>query len=105
MDLRSEFQMQCLQFVCVSSLAGQLDDLLYILDEAGMPSASNKYIFNGDFVDRGSKGVEIMSILLALFMAFPGKFELDASHFFLVEQIMISFFCVRHPSTDHSVYL
>jgi len=72
-DLRSEFQMQCLQFVCVFSLAGQLDDLLYILDEAGMPSASNKYIFNGDFVDRGSKGVEIMSILLALFMAFPGK--------------------------------
>jgi hypothetical protein len=31
-----------------------------------------KYIFNGDFVDRGNYGVEVMCILLALHIALPG---------------------------------
>jgi serine/threonine-protein phosphatase with EF-hand domain len=53
----------------VGDLHGQLSDLLYILDESGMPSATNKFIFNGDFVDRGEKGLEIMVILFALFVA------------------------------------
>ena len=51
---------------------GQLEDLLHILDEAGLPSPTNKYIFNGDFVDRGPMGVEVMCILLALYSAMPG---------------------------------
>ncbi|CAK9252506.1 unnamed protein product [Sphagnum jensenii] len=31
-----------------------------------------KYIFNGDFVDRGPEGVEVTAVLLALFCAYPG---------------------------------
>jgi hypothetical protein len=31
-----------------------------------------KYIFNGDFVDRGNYGVEVMCVLLALHIALPG---------------------------------
>jgi hypothetical protein len=47
---------------------------MHIIDESGLPSEKNKYIFNGDFVDRGTQSVEVMCILLALYNAFPGKF-------------------------------
>ena len=57
----------------VGDIHGQLPDLLHILDEAGLPSAKNKYIFNGDFVDRGPKGLEVMCILLALFVSSPDQ--------------------------------
>jgi hypothetical protein len=52
---------------------GQLQDLLHIIDEAGFPGPKHKYVFNGDFVDRGPQSVEVMCVLLALFNAFPGK--------------------------------
>ena len=55
----------------VGDIHGQLPDLLHILDESGMPSATNKYVFNGDFVDRGPHGVEVICILLALNAAMP----------------------------------
>jgi len=55
----------------VGDIHGQLPDLIHILEDSGFPSVTNKYIFNGDFVDRGPKGVEVMCLLLALFSAFP----------------------------------
>lgn len=55
----------------VGDIHGQLEDLLHILDEAGLPSTNNRYIFNGDFVDRGDQGVEVMILLLTLFVALP----------------------------------
>ena len=55
----------------VGDIHGQLQDLLHIIDEAGLPSEQNRYIFNGDFVDRGSNSVEVMCILLVLFLAHP----------------------------------
>ncbi len=71
----------------VGDLHGQLPDLLHILEEAGPPSETNKYdnmytrvlmfvryIFNGDFVDRGPMGVEVCIILLAFFAAHPSTF-------------------------------
>eukprot|EP01041_Mallomonas_annulata_P006008 gene6008-12113_t len=61
----------------VGDLHGQLEDLLHILDESGLPSAHNKYIFNGDFVDRGTHSVEVMLILLALYAAMPDHVVLN----------------------------
>jgi serine/threonine-protein phosphatase with EF-hand domain len=56
----------------VGDIHGQIDDLLHILDNSGWPSPTNKYIFNGDFVDRGKKGVEVVTLLFALYLAYPG---------------------------------
>lgn len=55
----------------VGDIHGQIADLLHILDEAGEPGPKNKYIFNGDFVDRGTSGIEVICLLLALHAAHP----------------------------------
>uniref|UniRef100_H3G7L8 Serine/threonine specific protein phosphatases domain-containing protein n=3 Tax=Phytophthora ramorum TaxID=164328 RepID=H3G7L8_PHYRM len=52
-------------------LHGQLEDLLTILDKCGVPSSKTWYLFNGDFVDRGSHGVEVMLLLLAFKLLHP----------------------------------
>ncbi|SYZ63758.1 protein_phosphatase_with_EF-Hand_domains_(PPEF) (plasmid) [Leishmania braziliensis MHOM/BR/75/M2904] len=59
------------KIVVVGDLHGQVADLLHILKESGMPSESNHYIFNGDYVDRGACGVEILLILFSLMLACP----------------------------------
>ena len=57
--------------VVVGDLHGQLEDLLRILREFDMPSPSRHYVFNGDFVDRGPKGCEVVLLLLVLHLAYP----------------------------------
>ncbi len=57
----------------VGDIHGQLTDLLYILDHSGLPSKHNKYIFNGDFVDRGPMGVEVMCVMMSLYLGNPGQ--------------------------------
>jgi serine/threonine-protein phosphatase 5 len=53
----------------VGDTHGQFQDLLYIFDTFGLPSDDNPYLFNGDFVDRGSQGLEIVLTLFALKIA------------------------------------
>lgn len=55
----------------IGDLHGQLDDLLLILRENGLPSESNPYLFNGDFVDRGDRGVEIAVIIYLFKLLYP----------------------------------
>jgi serine/threonine-protein phosphatase with EF-hands len=55
----------------IGDLHGQLGDLFHILDESGFPSLTNKYLFNGDFVDRGIQGIEVIVVILSLYSAFP----------------------------------
>jgi serine/threonine-protein phosphatase 5 len=43
---------------------GQYYDVLNIFELNGMPSKDNPYLFNGDFVDRGSFSVEVILTLL-----------------------------------------
>ncbi|TYZ65203.1 hypothetical protein PybrP1_006919 [[Pythium] brassicae (nom. inval.)] len=57
--------------IVVGDLHGQLEDLLTILDKNGAPSAKTWYLFNGDFVDRGSHGVEVMLLLLTFKLLYP----------------------------------
>ena len=49
----------------VGDTHGQFQDVINIFETYGYPSSNNPYLFNGDFVDRGSMGVEIMITLLA----------------------------------------
>ena len=44
----------------VGDLHGQLQDLFTIFTINGLPTPKNQYFFNGDFVDRGYYGVEIV---------------------------------------------
>ena len=55
----------------VGDLHGQLQDLFTVLQLRGMPSENNMFIFNGDFVDRGNRGVEVCVLLFALVLVYP----------------------------------
>jgi hypothetical protein len=55
----------------VGDIHGQLDDLFYIFDKNGLPSISNPYLFNGDWVDRSTNGSEVVLILFAYKLLFP----------------------------------
>ncbi|TPX32590.1 hypothetical protein SmJEL517_g04269 [Synchytrium microbalum] len=53
---------------------GQYYDLMNIFALNGLPSPTNAYIFNGDFVDRGSFSVECILTLLAFKALYPDSF-------------------------------
>ena len=53
---------------------GQYYDLLNIFTINGNPSEENPYVFNGDFIDRGSFSVEVILTLLAWKVCYPQHF-------------------------------
>ncbi|NXJ87090.1 PPP5 phosphatase, partial [Trogon melanurus] len=55
---------------------GQYYDLLNIFELNGLPSEANPYIFNGDFVDRGSFSVEVILTLFGFKLLYPDHFHL-----------------------------
>jgi hypothetical protein len=61
----------------VGDTHGQFQDLLFIFKNFGFPSAESPYLFNGDYVDRGSQGVEIVLALIALKIADPDSVFLN----------------------------
>ena len=56
---------------------GQFYDLLHIFEINGLPTDKNPYVFNGDFVDRGSFSVEVVTSLLALKLRHPTGVHLN----------------------------
>jgi hypothetical protein len=54
---------------------------LNIFEKGGFPSETNPYLFNGDFVDRGSFSFETVFTLLAIKLSCPkGLFMLRGNH-------------------------
>jgi diadenosine tetraphosphatase ApaH/serine/threonine PP2A family protein phosphatase/Ca2+-binding EF-hand superfamily protein len=56
---------------------GSINDVIHIIDEVGLPSEANKFVFNGDFVDRGKYGVEVALLLMALYVYDPENVVLN----------------------------
>jgi len=55
----------------VGDVHGSLADIHRIFGLAGWPGPGNTFIFNGDFVDRGDRGVEVIAMLFALKIVHP----------------------------------
>lgn len=56
----------------VGDIHGQFIDLFTIFDLNGLPSPSNIYLFNGDFVDRGTQQCEVYFTLLYALVLYGG---------------------------------
>jgi serine/threonine-protein phosphatase 5 len=56
---------------------GQFFDLLEIFRLAGKPSEKHHFLFNGDFVDRGSWSTEVALLLYAYKWLYPNSFFLN----------------------------
>lgn len=62
--------------VC-GDIHGQYYDLVNIFKINGMPSEENPYLFNGDFVDRGSFCAEVMGVMLSWKICLPQHFHMN----------------------------
>ncbi|KAL3085075.1 hypothetical protein niasHS_010144 [Heterodera schachtii] len=62
------------KFTICGDVHGQFYDLCNIFEINGFPSESNPYLFNGDFVDRGSFSVETIFTLFGFKLLFPNHF-------------------------------
>ena len=61
----------------VGDLHGSFADLYKIFQELGPPGEDHVLIFNGDFIDRGAFGLEVLMLLLALKIAVPDFVHLN----------------------------
>jgi len=77
----------------VGDLHGQYWDFLNILSLTGRPSAESPFIFNGDFVDRGSWSIEVILLVFALKLKDPQSVFLNRGNHEMLETNLLYGFC------------
>ncbi|XP_028031383.1 serine/threonine-protein phosphatase 5 [Bombyx mandarina] len=65
------------KFTVCGDIHGQFYDLMNIFKLNGLPSDENPYLFNGDFVDRGSFSVECIFTLFSYKLLYPDHFYMS----------------------------
>jgi len=65
------------RLIVVGDIHGQMDDLDVVLRARGGPSGDTVFLFNGDFVDRGPNGVEVLITLLCYMLLDPNLVHLN----------------------------
>lgn len=68
------------RLVVVGDLHGHFGDLMHILEENGDPTpgpGGTSYLFNGDFVDRGMWGPEVLLLIYCLKLTYPALVHLN----------------------------
>lgn len=63
--------------VIVGDLHGNFNDLHHIIQKYGIPGETYKFIFNGDYVDRGEKQLEVLLTVLYAFLIRPDRVFLN----------------------------
>lgn len=58
------------RFVVVGDLHGDIETLIRIFEKMGYPPET-KYLFLGDYIDRGNFSIEVMTLLISLKALFP----------------------------------
>ena len=67
----------------VGDIHGQFPDLQRIFNGIGYPG-KERYLFLGDYVDRGEQSLECICLLLAYKIAQPNRVSYDASEFCII---------------------
>lgn len=70
----------------VGDTHGQFHDVAEIFKTQGFPTDENPYIFNGDFVDRGKQGVEIILTLFAFKISNPNSIHLNRGNQYVLKK-------------------
>lgn len=68
---------ECNCFTVCGDIHGQFYDLLNIFELNGVPSNTNPFLFNGDFVDRGSFSTEVILTLFGFRVLYPDNFHMS----------------------------
>lgn len=92
------------EMVVVGDTHGQFYDVLSLFELNGEPSETQKYIFNGDYVDRGSFSFQVIFLLLSYKVLYPKSvFLLRGNHETINMNIMYGFYHEILAKYDKSV--